>query len=328
MIVDSFNRTYHREVEGDRERVDFVRGSNVRLWRNDISRGFETHWHSAVEIISPIRNSYTVAIHDQKYILNPGEIIVIPSGELHETIAPSDGERYICLFDLDCISRIKSFSSILPFFTSAIIINDQTAPTLVKPCLDIIEHMAEIYFAEEPMWELRMYADILNFFAIIGQDRLDKMMTIPSKVGNKQKEYLDKFNSLFTYIDEHYTDDLTLEFAADLIGYSKFHFTRLFKQFSNTTFYDYLCFKRIKVAEELLINPSLSITDVAIRSGFPSISTFNRLFKKLKNCTPTEYRDLRERNTFEKVYDVAEFEPITFKGYTKPEDINQASSLD
>ena len=328
MIVDSFNRTYHREVEGDRERVDFVRGSNVRLWKNDISRGFETHWHSAVEIVSPIKNIYTIAIHDQKYVLNPGEIIVIPSGELHETIAPSDGERYICLFDLDCISRIKSFSSILPFFTSAIIINDQTAPTLVKPCLDIIEHMAEIYFTEEPMWELRMYADILNFFAIIGQDRLDKMMTIPSKVGNKQKEYLDKFNSLFTYIDEHYTDDLTLEFAADLTGYSKFHFTRLFKQFSNTTFYDYLCFKRIKVAEELLINPSLSITDVAIRSGFPSISTFNRLFKKLKNCTPTEYRELRERNTFEKIYDVGEDEPITFKGYTKPEDINYASSLD
>ena len=99
MIVDSFNRTYHREVEGDRERVDFVRGSNVRLWKNDISRGFETHWHSAVEIVSPIKNIYTIAIHDQKYVLNPGEIIVIPSGELHETIAPSDGERYILVCD-------------------------------------------------------------------------------------------------------------------------------------------------------------------------------------------------------------------------------------
>ena len=315
MIVDSFNRTYHREVEGDRERVDFVRGSNVRLWKNDISRNFEYHWHSAVEIVSPIRNIFTIMIHDKKYVLNPGEIIVIPSGELHETIAPPEGERYICLFDLDCISKIKSFSSILPFFTSAIIISNDTAPAIVKPCLDIIERMAETYFAEEPMWELKMYSEILEFFAIIGQNRLDRMMTIPSKVGNKQKEYIDKFNSLFKYIDEHYTDDLTLEFAADMCGYSKFHFTRLFKQFSDTTFYDYLCFKRIKVAEELLINPSLSITDVAIRSGFPSISTFNRLFKKLKNCTPSEYRELRERNTFEKVYNVPEDEPITFKGY-------------
>ena len=321
MIVDSFNRTFHREVEGDHERVDFVRGSNVRMWKNDITRGFETHWHSAVEIISPITNVYTVAIHDKKYVLNPGEIIVIPSGELHETIAPESGERYICLFDLDCVSRIKSFSSILPFFTSAIIINQTTAPGIVDRCLKIIDNLAEIYFTEEPMWELKMYSEILNFFAIIGQNRMENMITKPSKIGNRQKEYIEKFNALFTYIDSHYTEDLTLEFAADLTGYSKFHFTRLFKQFSNTTFYDYLCFKRIKVAEELLINHSLSITDVAIRSGFPSISTFNKLFKKLKNCTPSEYRELRERLTFETVYDIPLDEPITFKGYKSPDQL-------
>lgn len=318
MIVDSFNRTFHRVVEGDYERVDFVRGSNVRLWKNDLTRTYETHWHSAVEIISPITNIYTVNIHDKKYIINPGEIIVIPAGELHEVSAPESGERYICLFDLDCISRIKSFSSILPFFTSAIIINKTTAPGIVDKCLQIIDNLAEIYFTEEPMWELRMYSEILNFFAIIGQDRIENMITKPSKIGNRQKEYIEKFNSLFSYIDLHYAEDLTLEFAADYTGYSKFHFTRLFKQFSNTTFYDYLCYKRIKVAEELLINRSLSITDVAIRSGFPSISTFNRLFKKLKNCTPSEYRELRERNTFEKVYDIPEDEPITYKGYVKP----------
>jgi len=315
MIVDSFNRTYHREVEGDREKVDFVRGSNVRLWRNDISRSFECHWHSAVEIVSPITNIYTIAIHNKKYVLHPGEIIVIPSGELHETIAPEEGERYICLFDLDCISKIKSFSSILPFFTSAIIINNETAPSIVSECLEILDRLAEIYFTEKPMWELKMYSEILNFFAIIGQDRLENMMTVPAKVGSKQHEYIEKFNQLFTYIDAHYADDMSLQFAADLTGYSKYHFSRLFKQFSNTTYYEYLRFKRIKVAEELLINPSLSITDVAIRSGFPSISTFNSLFKQLKNCTPSEYRMLRERNTFEKVYDVKEDEPITFKGY-------------
>lgn len=320
MIVDTFNRTYHREVEGDRERVDFVRGSNVRMWKNDISRSFECHWHSAVEIVAPITNIYTLVIHDVKYVLRPGDIIVIPSGELHETIAPEEGERYICLFDLDCVSKIKSFSSFLPFFTSAVLINKNNAPDTITKYLDCIDRMAEIYFTEEPMWELRMYSEILYFFAILGQDRMDKLMTAPSKSDYKQSEYMNKFNSLFTYIDSHYFEDITLEYAAELTGYSKFHFTRLFKQFANTTFYDYLCYKRIKVAEELLINPSLKITDVSIRCGFPSISTFNRMFKKLKNCTPSEYRELRERNTFEKVYNVPEDEPITFKGYVKPDE--------
>jgi len=299
MIKDSFNKTYHREVEGDQEHVDFVRGSNVRMFKNNEMTTFEYHWHSAVEIIMPINGKFTVLVNEKKYILKPGEIIIIPSGELHETQSPEKGERYICLFDIDCISRIKSLTSILTVFNAPFLINNETAPEIISDCIACINRMADIYFAEESTWELKMYSEFLNFFAIIGQYRLDKLMTFPAKIGSKQKEYMEKFNALFTYIDRHYTDDLSLEFAADYTGYSKYHFTRLFKQFSSTTFYDYLCFKRIKVAEDLLINPSLSITDVAIRSGFPSISTFNRLFKKLKNCTPSEYRELLEKNTFD-----------------------------
>ena len=92
------------------------------------------------------------------------------------------------------------------------------------------------------------------------------------------------------YIDEHYMEDLNLEDIAESIGFSKFHFSRLFKQYTNFTFCDYLCYRRIKVAEELLAMPDLSITEVALQAGFPSISTFNRLFKQHKNCTPSEYR--------------------------------------
>lgn len=93
-----------------------------------------------------------------------------------------------------------------------------------------------------------------------------------------------------TYIDTHYTENLDLETVAKSVGFSKYHFSRLFKQYTNFTFGDYLCYRRIKAAEELLANPDLSITEVAIQAGFPSISTFNRLFKQHKNCTPSEYR--------------------------------------
>ena len=301
MQKDTFNRTYHRVVEGEQERVDFVRGSNVRLWRNDITRGFDFHWHSAIEIVTPIECNFTVATYEKTYVLDPGEILVIPPGVLHETRGQETGTRYICLFDMDCVSRIKSFSAILPFFSSPIVINKKTAPGIVDDCLKIIDEMADIYFTELPMWELRMYAKILDFFAIIGENRLENVLTVPERSNINSRAYIEKFNSLFSYIDKHYTDDITLESVAEMMGYSKFYFTRLFKKFANTTFFEYLCYKRIRAAEELLINPSLSVTDVAIMSGFPSISTFNRLFKQRKNCTPTEYRELMEENTFKLV---------------------------
>ena len=47
----------------------------------------------------------------------------------------------------------------------------------------------------------------------------------------------------------------------------------------------------IKVAEELLEQSGISITEVAMKAGFPSISTFNRLFKQAKGCSPSEYRE-------------------------------------
>ena len=109
------------------------------------------------------------------------------------------------------------------------------------------------------------------------------------------KEYVAKFSNLLEYIDTHYTEDLTLEDMADVIGFSKYHFSRLFKQYTNYTFCDYLKHRRIQAAEILLEKPEYSITEVALQAGFPSISTFNRIFKEYKNCTPTEYRNMRAK---------------------------------
>jgi AraC-like DNA-binding protein len=94
------------------------------------------------------------------------------------------------------------------------------------------------------------------------------------------------------YISDHCTEPLTLDMAADLSGFSKYHFTRLFKQFTNVSFYKYLNLKRIAKAEQLLINPDLSITDVALSSGFSSLSAFIRMFKIIKGCTPSEFRSI------------------------------------
>ena len=55
-----------------------------------------------------------------------------------------------------------------------------------------------------------------------------------------------------------------------------------------------LSVSRIAHAEQLLIEPNLSITEVAMRSGFNSLSTFNRIFKAAKNCTPSEYKNLNK----------------------------------
>ena len=58
------------------------------------------------------------------------------------------------------------------------------------------------------------------------------------------------------------------------------------------SFYKYLNQKRIENAERLLINPEVSVTEVSLSSGFTSLSSFIRMFKQIKGCTPSEYRTM------------------------------------
>ncbi len=297
ILYQQITGDFQREVIGDHEKVAYFGGSTVRIWKNQESASYQTHWHSAVEIVMPLINQYTVVIHNHRYILNVGDILVIPPGELHELIAPSSGERMIYLFDITHISKIKGFSSVLPFLTTPILLTRENAPDIYESARILLNNMSEAYSNSEVLWELSVYSYIISLFVLIGQSHIDGMMAPPNTATNQPKEYIEKFNLVFDYIDNHYMEELTLEKVAYLAGYSKYHFTRLFKQYSDTTFYDYLCHKRIRIAEELLINPSMNITEIALRSGFPSISTFNRMFKKTKKCTPTEYRKLHRWNS-------------------------------
>ena len=113
---------------------------------------------------------------------------------------------------------------------------------------------------------------------------------------NKKHEYMGKFLVVCNYISENCKQQLTVEDMASYAGFSKYHFCRLVKQFTGSSFYDYLLSQRILNAERLLMNPEMTITDVAMQSGFNSISTFNRIFKEYKKCTPTHFKMLHRTN--------------------------------
>lgn len=274
----------------DQEEVEFHNATTIRIWFNEQSADFPSHRHTAMEILMPVENYYDVIVNDSSYHLLPGEILVIPPGELHELIAPNEGKRFVFLFDITLITKLKSFSGIQSLLAQPLYVTPETYPKIYNDIYQLLTQMCNEYFSQKEYSELIIYSLLINFFVKFAYNRINAEALFPKVQLDKQKEYIQKFNALMTYIDTHYTENLDLETVAKSVGFSKYHFSRLFKQYTNFTFGDYLCYRRIKAAEELLANPDLSITEVAIQAGFPSISTFNRLFKQHKNCTPSEYR--------------------------------------
>lgn len=292
-IQDKYNEDTvqtERELKGTFEKVGYAGNSSVLLYTNQVNNNYPLHWHSAVEIIMPVTNNYTVFINKVKFSLRVGDILIIPPGDLHELYAPTSGSRIIILFDSMLMFKQKGFSGILPLLTQPNLITPENSPEIYKDAYELLTQAAKEYKNACPLWEASVYTLLIRLFILIGRNHMDSSNLFPFTGINKQREYIEKMNLIYDFIDSNYMENITLEKAAAAVGFSKFHFSRLFKQMTSTSFYDFLILRRIKAAESLLLNPELPIIEIALQSGFSSISTFNRVFKSIKKCTPTEFK--------------------------------------
>lgn len=93
------------------------------------------------------------------------------------------------------------------------------------------------------------------------------------------------------YIAANYTENLTLQSAADYVHLSKNYFSLLFKRQTGLNFIDYLIELRIREAKRLLGQNDARIGEVAKAAGFNDVKYFSRIFKKVVGITPMEYRE-------------------------------------
>lgn len=281
-----------KELEGNFEKVDYDNDASFVFYRNQEYESYPSHWHTAAEIIIPVENLYTAICGKHVFSLKEGDIMIIPPGELHELIAPPTGKRLIIQFDPAPLNSIRGLSDVLPMIETCRHITQEKFPELHETLKHIFLEISSEYEQQEPLYRAAIYGKLIEVYVLLARSSMDTENLFPDVKMNKQKEYVEKFNTVFQYISRHYSEELSLDDIAGIAGFSKFHFSRLFKKFTNQSFYDYLNQKRVKEAEMLLLNPDLSITEVAMRAGFSSISTFNRVFKTMKSCTPSEYKSL------------------------------------
>ena len=93
------------------------------------------------------------------------------------------------------------------------------------------------------------------------------------------------------YISKHYTEEIRLADLADLVGMSTTSFSRFFNLRSGKTLSDYVVEMRLGVASRQLVDTTNSVSEICYDCGFNTLSNFNRLFRKYKGCSPTEFRE-------------------------------------
>lgn len=150
--------------------------------------------------------------------------------------------------------------------------------------LPLLNRMAYVYqpFAkQEDIWEVliaKYLNDILTEFIIYTPQQIKIVQRIAAVENCK------------VYIQNHLEENLKIDDLAKQAFMSTYYFIRVFKNETGMSPHEYIVNARIRLAKMLLLESSLSISDICYKTGFSSESVFCAAFKKNVGLTPTAYR--------------------------------------
>jgi AraC family transcriptional regulator len=113
---------------------------------------------------------------------------------------------------------------------------------------------------------------------------------IPPLTIKQKRNYLPGIESVKRYVNEHFTEDISLSQLADLGNMSVFHFNRLFKKITSFTPYQYLLRVRLEQAHLMINNTKEPVTDIAFDTGFQSLEHFSASYKHRYGQSPSDAR--------------------------------------
>jgi two-component system, response regulator YesN len=124
---------------------------------------------------------------------------------------------------------------------------------------------------------------------------LNKITDLTKHMANRKKNQSESIVAkAVSYMNEYYKKDISLDDVSREVNINPYYFSKRFKEETGVNFIDYLTGIRIKKAKELLEDPNLSIKEICTRAGYSDPNYFSRIFKKIENVTPSEYREKRK----------------------------------
>jgi len=127
-------------------------------------------------------------------------------------------------------------------------------------------------------------------------------------MNERRESMLKELNHVIDYIEEHLTDDLSLEVISEYAGVSDYHFRKIFFYLSGLTLSEYIKNRKLSEANKDLLNGE-RVTDVAFKYGYQSVDGFTRAFKKWCGFLPSDVMKKGISKSFPKLSFV-----ITVKG--------------
>jgi AraC-like DNA-binding protein len=242
---------------------------------------FPPHWHDCFELLYITRGGMYVSIDDSIHEAVAGNLIMVNSGVIHGYFDEKPGTAVKGMqFDMAFFG--EDFVNVRDIvFHNPVIDKNTLTDAGYAQLQQLLREIFREYTERAVGYQLAVKSKLYELMLLILRGSPQSSLEIPSSRAKEIRAFMYKnFDN----------PDLTLEDAAVTFNLNKFYFIRFFKKHTGYSFHSYLVKTRVDFACRYLIESKMTITDVAFRSGFNSLQTFNRVFKQMTGFTPRDYR--------------------------------------
>jgi len=258
-------------------------------------RPYREHHHTECEISAIAEGSCEWQIRHMPVQCSSGDVLIFGSDEEHYITSVSSREplkilniqfepRFIWsagkdLFDSRYLSIFLNHG---PGFENRIPADSDTA----RQVCALMKQIRQECLESRPEYELIVKAELLLILGQLGRCH-SGLLTEPVV---RSGVHLQQLEEALNYIDSNLTAELTLDEIAQSAGMSRSYFSAVFKKMNGLSVWDYITNKRIQLAMEYIRQGKYSITEIALLCGYNTMANFNRSFKMITHCTPSQFR--------------------------------------
>ena len=253
------------------------------------------HSHEYIEVLYCTGGTFDIWLNGKYFEFAKGDLVVINSHEIHTIKSQTEG-HYIVLRFLPDIIYAAGSSAFEAKYISPFLINNskhqrvfRTAEINETAIPEMMMNILEEYVKKPYGYELAIRSDINKIFLWIlrywNSKNID--LELDTSISN---ELTTKVQQVMDYISTNFRDEITASDAANMCNVSYSYFSRIFKQITKHNFSEYINYVRITEAEKLLAATDMSMTEIAMSTGFSTSSYFIQQFKLHKHISPKQFR--------------------------------------
>lgn len=256
---------------------------NIHLFN---SNNIDFEWHKDIEIILVGRGSATLQVKNDTFNLQKESIILINSSEVHKLYNLSEDCLIIGLyFDPYFFEKYYKDFSKLQFRCNSLLETDIDKVHYNK----LIKLFSSIALSILYNDELNNINILKNMFHLTGY-LIEHFNFYIDLNGSDLSSYHQRFNRILEYINNNYTEKITLSDLSRREYLTTHYISRFFNKYMGVGFIKYLNSFRLDKSMNDLTNTNKTLLDIALDHGFPSLKSYRTTFYEKYNMSPSAYR--------------------------------------